>query len=117
MRRSGISKWPLLALLLRSMCTSACPIKKDSPAPACVQYWGPGPSGGCFGKTVILDLQLGRLIGGLEMEVSSGDGGILEVGYSGDETLSKKDTKAGLGPPLFDASLVKVADEALRRDG
>lgn len=87
MKRSGISKWLLLVLLLVSISIAACLIKKDSAAPGCVQYWGPAGLGGCFGKTAILDLQSEPEIDCLEIGVNNCNGGVLEVSNACDESL------------------------------
>ncbi len=66
----------LTALLLSS---SGCVVVKDSPAPGCVEYLGLGPTGGCFGKTVLLDLAVSPEIDCLEVAVNNCNGGVLEI--------------------------------------
>lgn len=62
-------------------------VKKDSPAPACIEYWGPSPIGGCFGTTAILDLKVEPQLECLEITVNNCNGGILEVSNSCTEML------------------------------
>ena len=77
-----------LSLLLLSLSTVAgCIVRKDSPAPGCVKYWGLAPMGGCFGKTVIMDLKVEPAIDCLTIEVNNCNGGVLEVSNSCDETF------------------------------
>lgn len=72
---------PLIVLV------GGCVIKKDSPAPGCVEYWGPSPMGGCFGTTAILDLEVEPEHGCLEITFNNCNGGILEVSNSCAEIL------------------------------
>jgi len=77
-----------LSLLLLSLSTVAgCIVRKDSPAPGCVKYWGLAPMGGCFGKTVIMDLEVEPAMDCLTIEVNNCNGGVLEVSNSCDETF------------------------------
>jgi hypothetical protein len=73
---------PLLTLLL-----AGCLVKKDSPAPGCVEYWGPAPMGGCFGKTAIIDLKVEPQIECLEVSVNNCNGGVLEISSTCAEML------------------------------
>ena len=57
-------------------------VKKDSPAPGCVEYWGPAPMGGCLGTTAILDLKVEPEHECLEITVNNCNGGIVEVSNS-----------------------------------
>jgi len=72
----------LLALLL-----SSCIVTKDSPAPGCVKSIGLPIMGGCFGKTVILDLTIEPENECLVITVNNCNGGVLEVDNSCHETL------------------------------
>lgn len=72
----------LLALLL-----SGCIVTKDSPAPGCVESIGLPMSGGCFGKTVILDLTVEPENECLVITANNCNGGVLEVDNSCPETL------------------------------
>ena len=83
-------KKPLLTvsvLLLLLGTAVACGIKKDSPAPGCIEYWGLAPMGGCFGKSVIMDLKVEPAIDCLTIEVNNCNGGILEVSNLCNEPL------------------------------
>ena len=85
-----VTKNPLLKLLvLLSLLgtATACVIKSDSPAPGCVEYWGLAPMGGCFGKTVILDLQVEPALDCLTIEVNNCNGGVLRVNNLCNEAL------------------------------
>ena len=85
-----VTKKPLLKLLvLLSLLGTAvaCGIKKDSPAPGCVEYWGLAPMGGCFGKSVILDLQVEPALDCLTIEVNNCNGGVLTVDNLCSESL------------------------------
>jgi hypothetical protein len=73
---------PLLFVLL-----TGCLVKKDSPAPGCIEYWGPAPMGGCFGKTAILDLQVEPQMECLEISVNNCNGGVLEISNTCTEML------------------------------
>lgn len=72
----------LLALLL-----SGCIVTKDSPAPGCRKSIGLPVSGGCFGKTVILDLTIEPENECLVIRANNCNGGVLEVDNSCHETL------------------------------
>lgn len=72
----------LLALLL-----SSCIVTKDSPAPGCIRSIGLPTMGGCFGKTVILDLTVEPENECLVITVNNCNGGVLEVDNSCHETL------------------------------
>jgi len=72
----------LLALLL-----SGCIVTKDSPAPGCVKSIGLPVIGGCFGKTVILDLTIEPENECLVITVNNCNGGVLQVDNSCHETL------------------------------
>jgi hypothetical protein len=78
MKLSGMSKSSLIVVLLLSIFVGGC-VKEDSPAPGCVEFWGPAPMGGCFGKTVILDLKVEPEIDCLTVEVNNCNGGVLNV--------------------------------------
>jgi hypothetical protein len=58
---------------------SGCLVKRDSPAPGCVEYWGIPPLGGCQGKTVIQDLQTADVPDWVTITVNNCSGGVLEV--------------------------------------
>jgi len=75
---------PVLLLLGTSV---GCLIKEDSPAPGCIEYWGPAPTGGCFGKSVVMDLTVEPLIECLSIEANNCNGGILEVSNACDEVF------------------------------
>lgn len=72
---------------LTTMLLAGCIVKQDSPAPGCVEYWGPAPMGGCFGTTAILDLQVKPDNDCLEIAVNNCNGGILEVSNTCAEIL------------------------------
>lgn len=72
-KRIGLVIGAILLLL------TGCVVIHDSPAPGCVDYLGPGPLGGCSGKTVILNLSVDPPVECLEIEVNNCNGGILEV--------------------------------------
>ena len=72
----------LLAILL-----GGCVVKEHSPAPGCVEYWGPAPMGGCLGTTAILDLEVEPEHACLEIVVNNCNGGVLEVSNSCAEIL------------------------------
>jgi hypothetical protein len=71
----------ILAFLL-AMLLGGCVVKEHSPAPGCVEYWGPAPMGGCLGTTAILDLKVEPEHACLEITVNNCNGGILEVSNS-----------------------------------
>jgi hypothetical protein len=75
-RKFGLS-WSWLLLLL--VIASSCGVKKDSPAPGCIEYWGFAGMGGCQGKTVILDLNLEPASDCLQITANNCNGGVLEV--------------------------------------
>jgi hypothetical protein len=72
---------------LTTMLLGGCIVKEDSPAPGCVEYWGPAPMGGCFGTTAILDLEVDPELDCLEITVNNCNGGILEVSNTCAEIL------------------------------
>jgi hypothetical protein len=68
--------------------TAGCGVKKDSPAPGCIEYWGlAAMMGGCAGTTAILDLQVEPVLDCLVVEVNNCNGGVLEVTNRCTETL------------------------------
>jgi hypothetical protein len=73
--RSGLIVISLLFVTL----LSGCIVVRDSPAPGCVKTIGVGAIGGCFGKTVILDLVVEPEIECLSIAVNNCNGGVLEV--------------------------------------
>ncbi len=77
----------LIPVLLVSVLLAGCLVKKDSPAPGCVEYWGLAPMGGCFGKTAIVDLRVEPEMECLQVSVNNCNGGILEVSNSCAEIL------------------------------
>lgn len=58
---------------------SGCLVRRDSPAPGCIEYWGPAPMGGCQGKTVIQDLQTADVPDCVTVNFNNCNGGVLEV--------------------------------------
>ena len=83
----GRTYWLHASALLATMLVAGCMVKKDSPAPACIEYWGPSPMGGCFGTTAILDLKVEPQFECLEITVNNCNGGILEVSNTCADTL------------------------------
>ncbi len=84
----GMVRWLALilsVLLLLACAASGCVLVKDSPAPGCREYWGLAPLGGCFGKSVIMDLKVEPELDDLVIEVNNCNGGILEVTNGCDE--------------------------------
>lgn len=74
--RRIVSLTVLLILLLSA--AIGC-VRKDSPAPGCIKYWGMRPIGACFGKSVIMDLRVNPAIGCLSISANNCNGGVLEV--------------------------------------
>ena len=74
-----IRKWSVIILLVAVVLVSlSCIVSQDSPAPGCVERIGCAPMGGCFGKTVIQDLE----VTGpdcLLVEANNCNGGVLEI--------------------------------------
>jgi hypothetical protein len=77
----------LIWAFLTTVLLAGCIVKQDSPAPGCVEYWGPAPMGGCFGTTAILDLKVEPEIDCLEITVNNCNGGVLEVSNTCAEIL------------------------------
>jgi hypothetical protein len=73
-RRIPLSITVLIMLTLS--CSLFVPSEDDNPAPGCRQGFG---MGGCFGTTVILDLNVEPQIECLEIEVNNCNGGVLDV--------------------------------------
>lgn len=73
-------------LLVALILASACIRIKDSPAPGCVEYIGPAPMGGCFGKSVIKDLRIEPQTPCLRLKVNNCNGGVLEAENTCDDT-------------------------------
>lgn len=81
-----VTRWitvTALALLL-----SACIVTQDSPAPGCIKSVGLPMSGGCFGKTAILDLSVAPEIACLDIAVNNCNGGVIEIDNDCQETLT-----------------------------
>jgi hypothetical protein len=87
----------LLAFLL-----SSCLVVGDSPAPGCVESVGLPIAGGCFGKTVILDLTMTPEPACLSITVNNCNGGVLEVDNACQETLMLAGVEI---PPSHNVSL------------
>ncbi len=68
----------VLALTLALLLLVGC-VVHDSPAPGCVEYFGPAPLGGCRGKTIIRDLRLEPPSDCLRAEVNNCNGGVVEL--------------------------------------
>ena len=77
-----------LLFLVLMLFLSGCAVRKDSPAPGCVEYWGFPPMGGCAGKTVIKDLRVEPDLDCLTIEVNNCNGGVLEVRNACSEVLA-----------------------------
>ena len=88
MRLGRLTAWLLTSAFLTIMLAGGCVIKKDSPAPGCIEYWGPASIGGCFGTTAILDLKVEPQTDCLEITVNNCNGGILEVSNTCAEMLA-----------------------------
>jgi hypothetical protein len=88
MQRSKSAKptMPIIVVLL-ALLLSGCIVTQDSPAPGCVRSIGLPMSGGCFGKTVILDLTIEPENECLVITANNCNGGVLEVDNSCHETL------------------------------
>ncbi len=63
-----------LAAILMILFLAGC--VEDSPAPGCVKGFG---MGGCFGKTIIIDIQVEPEMDCLEIDANNCNGGVLEV--------------------------------------
>lgn len=74
----------IVLLLLMVIPFTGC-IVRDSPAPGCIEYWPSGLAGGCFGKSIIKDLEVEPAVDGINIDVNNCNGGILEVDNSSDE--------------------------------
>jgi len=77
-------RWLLLALVSLVMLGISCRLLggNDSPAPGCNE----GIGGGCFGRTVILGMQVQPEIECLRIKTNNCNGGVLEV-YNGCEDV------------------------------
>jgi len=73
----------ILALLL-----TGCIVRESSPAPGCVEYWGIPPMGGCFGTTILKDLQVTSQADCVAFEVNNCNGGVLDVENDCDAPLT-----------------------------
>jgi hypothetical protein len=75
----GIRKGLVIILIVAvALVSLSCIVSSDSPAPGCVEHIGCAPMGGCFGKTVIQDLE----VTGpdcLIVAVNNCNGGVLEM--------------------------------------
>ncbi len=78
MRRPVARGAAALALTLALLLLVGC-VVHDSPAPGCVEYFGPAPMGGCRGKTIIRDLRLEPPSDCLQVEVNNCNGGVVEL--------------------------------------
>jgi hypothetical protein len=87
MRDAGHKTLLMVMVCLIAATAPGCLVKRDSPAPGCIEYWGPAPMGGCFGKAVILDLKVEPHSECLEITVNNCNGGVLEVSNSCAEIL------------------------------
>jgi len=87
MRPGRRAHWRLILAVPLIVLIGGCVVKKDSPAPGCVEYWGPAPMGGCLGTTAILDLKVEPEHECLEITVNNCNGGIVEVSNACAEML------------------------------
>ena len=94
----------LLLFLAVALFASGCAVRKDSPAPGCVEYWGFPPMGGCAGKTVIQNLRVEPDLDCLTIEVNNCNGGVLEVRNACSEmlVLGGVEIEASTGPVSLD---------------
>jgi hypothetical protein len=70
-----VARKPILKLpVLPSLMATARGIKKDGPAPGCVGYRGLAPMGGCYGKSVMLDLHVQPALDCLTMRSTTAAG-------------------------------------------
>ena len=80
MKRTVISLSLMVVLLAGIALLSGCGIIiQDSPAPGCVKYLGPMTMTGCFGKSIITDVQVEPELDCLEVGVNNCNGGMLWV--------------------------------------
>ncbi len=82
----------IIAVMIISLATG-CLRVKDSPAPGCVRYIGLAPIGGCFGKTIITNVEITPTIACLTIEPNNCNGGVLDVVNQCDETLKLGDVE------------------------
>ena len=86
------AKQPMLAsiaaLLTLLLMLSGCVVTQNSPAPGCIKSIGLPMSGGCFGKTAILDLSVKAESPCLDITANNCNGGVLEVDNTCSETLT-----------------------------
>ena len=113
MKRKIGSSWSILLLL--AMIASSCGVKKDSPAPGCIEYWGFAGMGGCQGKTAILDLALEPASDCLRITANNCNGGVLEVNNDCDAPflIAGAEVPAGEHSYSLDLSVDPTGDEQL----
>jgi hypothetical protein len=87
MRKRIIPFFLAIFIIASVACARESEINKHSPAPGCIEYEGPAPLGGCFGKTAILDLRVDPKINCLTISVNNCNGGVLETANSCSEAL------------------------------
>lgn len=63
----------------------SCVARKDSPAPGCIENLFFPSMGGCFGRSVILDIQVEPEIDCLLVEADNCNGGVLDIKNSCEE--------------------------------
>lgn len=86
----------------------SCITTRDSPAPGCIQRIGCSPMGGCFGKTIIQDLQLENAPACLQVNINNCNGGVIDVNNTCEDRLT-------LGGTVIEAGESATFD--MRQDG
>ena len=108
MQRSRSAKSTIaIIIVLLALLLIACIVTEDSPAPGCIKSIGLPTMGGCFGKTVILDLTVEPEHECLVITVNNCNGGVLEVDNACHETL----VLAGVEIPPSDYVSLDVIEE------
>jgi hypothetical protein len=100
-------------MTLLAVAAVGCLVKKESPAPGCVEYWGPAPMGGCFGKTAILHLKVEPQTECLAISANNCNGGVLEVSNSCGERLVLNQITVQPGEPHVSLDLDRQNGEYL----
>ncbi len=89
--------WLMTVVGLLAIAAAGCLVKKDSPAPGCIEYWGPAPMGGCFGTTAILNLRVEPDMDCLEIRVNNCNGGVLQVSNACQDSIVLAQIEIGPG--------------------
>ena len=106
----------LMLLLVAVLLTSGCIVINDSPAPGCIKYFPEQfrPIGGCFGKSVIMNLSVSPATACLAVDTNNCNGGVLDISNGCPNDLTIDNITVPAGTRYVGVDVEKLADGTYR---